>query len=179
MDELLDKVDDVSMIFEAGCGEGEVTEHAYEHFMGKAHIDAFDISEAIITENKKRAEEAGKDIRYYTGDIYDLSGTVDEDARYDLLICSEVLEHTENPTEIVRAFGKQNIRYMLLSVPNEPIWRILNMARGKYIGSLGNTPGHIQHWSTGSFVRMLKEAGLNPVEIRKPLPWTMVLIRKN
>jgi hypothetical protein len=30
-------------------------------------------------------------------------------------------------------------------VPREPIWRIGNMARGRYLGDLGNTPGHIQH----------------------------------
>ena len=28
-----------------------------------------------------------------------------------------------------------------VSVPREPIWRAANMARGKYLGALGNTPG--------------------------------------
>ena len=37
--------------------------------------------------------------------------------------------------------------HALLSVPREPIWRMLNFLRGKYWSSGGNTPGHLQHWS--------------------------------
>ena len=45
--------------------------------------------------------------------------------------------------------------FILLSVPKEPIWRICNMARGKYWKDLGNTPGHIQHWTKKKFCRMV------------------------
>ena len=42
-------------------------------------------------------------------------------------------------------------RDIVVSVPREPIWRVANLARGKYVGALGNTPGHINHWSKASF----------------------------
>ena len=38
-------------------------------------------------------------------------------------------------------------RALLVSVPREPLWRGLNMARGAYMRDLGNTPGHVNHWS--------------------------------
>ena len=38
-------------------------------------------------------------------------------------------------------------RHLLVSVPREPLWRGLNMARGAYLRDLGNTPGHVNHWS--------------------------------
>ena len=37
--------------------------------------------------------------------------------------------------------------HLLVSVPREPLWRALNVARGAYLRELGNTPGHVNHWS--------------------------------
>jgi hypothetical protein len=62
-------------------------------------------------------------------------------------------------------------------VPREPIWRLLNMMRGKYIGSLGNTPGHLQHWSTSEFRKFVAPV-FNVVEVRTPLPWTILLMQR-
>jgi hypothetical protein len=50
------------------------------------------------------------------------------------------------------------------------------MARLKYVQELGNTPGHLNHWSRRTFVRFLGR-GLDVVEVRAPLPWTMALCR--
>lgn len=54
--------------------------------------------------------------------------------------------------------------------------RLLNMARGKYIGDFGNTPGHIQHWGKKHFVKFVS-GQFEVVETRSPLPWTMLLCR--
>jgi len=64
----------------------------------------------------------------------------------------------------------------LVSVPREPIWRMLNMARGRYLSALGNTPGHIQHWSARAFVELVGQR-LDVQAVRSPLPWTMALCR--
>ena len=50
------------------------------------------------------------------------------------------------------------------------------MARGKYWGDLGNTPGHIQHWSRSGFVRLVG-AHLDVTTVHSPTPWTMVAAR--
>jgi hypothetical protein len=65
---------------------------------------------------------------------------------------------------------------VLVSVPREPLWRGLNIARGAYLKDLGNTPGHLSHWSKRSFARLLARHG-EIVELRSPLPWTMALLR--
>ena len=49
-------------------------------------------------------------------------------------------------------------RWLLVSVPREPLWRGLNMARGAYLRDLGNTPGHLNHWSKRAFVSLLSPA---------------------
>jgi hypothetical protein len=63
-----------------------------------------------------------------------------------------------------------------VSVPREPLWRGLNMARGAYWKDLGNTPGHVNHWSKRSFVALLSRHG-DVVQARSPFPWTMLLVR--
>ena len=50
------------------------------------------------------------------------------------------------------------------------------MARGAYLKDLGNTPGHLNHWSKRSFVALLSRHG-EVVEARSPFPWTMLLVR--
>ena len=67
-------------------------------------------------------------------------------------------------------------RRLLVSVPREPLWRALNMARGAYWKDLGNTPGHVNHWSKRSFSRLLARHG-EVVQTRSPFPWTMLLVR--
>jgi hypothetical protein len=67
-------------------------------------------------------------------------------------------------------------RHLIVSVPREPLWRGLNLARGAYLLQAGNTPGHLNHWSKRSVVRLLSRYG-EVVQARSPLPWTMVLVR--
>jgi len=66
--------------------------------------------------------------------------------------------------------------HLLVSVPHEPLWRFLNVARGAYLPQLGNTPGHINHWSKRAFVAMLARHG-EVLEARSPFPWTMLLVK--
>ena len=98
------------------------------------------------------------------------------DASFDLTLAIEVLEHLEDPgsaiAELARV-AKPGSR-IVLSVPAEPLWRGLNLLRGKYVGQLGNTPGHVQHWSPSAFVRVVGET-LDVRSVHRPLPWTLVV----
>lgn len=171
LDSLLDIIkDDIHNVLEAGCGEGEVSFHVYDHFNGSLKQEAFDISEKVIEVAAKR----NTNIDFSCGDIY----AMDKGNDHELVLCCEVLEHMEEPVKVIEKLLAQSSRYIIVSVPNEPIWRVLNMARGKYIRNFGNTPGHIQHWSSRNFIRMFSQFDCRIIEIRKPLPWTMLLIEK-
>jgi hypothetical protein len=52
----------------------------------------------------------------------------------------------------------------------------VNVARGAYLRELGNTPGHVNHWSRRGFVELLGRFG-EVLEVRSPFPWTMSLVR--
>ena len=85
----------------------------------------------------------------------------------------EVLEHVPDPRAVLGEMARVASSWILASVPREPLWRGLNLARGAYLRSLGNTPGHLNHWSTASFVKFVSRvATVRAVE--KPFPWTIV-----
>jgi len=102
------------------------------------------------------------------------------DDSFDAVICCEVLEHVEHPekavAELYRILHKGGVA--LVSVPHEPIWRMLNMARFKYVKDLGNTPGHLNHWTRGEFKKFVRQAGFSVKQDKSPFPWTMLLLEK-
>lgn len=98
------------------------------------------------------------------------------DSSFDLVLAIEVLEHVPEPGRLLTEMARVGSGHVVLSVPNEPLWRIGNMARGRYLKDWGNTPDHIQHWSRWSFVRMARQY-VDIVAVRSPLPWTLVLAR--
>ncbi len=99
-----------------------------------------------------------------------------EDGEFEAATAVEVLEHVPDPEAVLAEMARVSSRWLLVSVPREPVWRALNLARGAYLRELGNTPGHLNHWSKRSFARLLGRFG-EVVELRSPLPWTMALVR--
>jgi 2-polyprenyl-3-methyl-5-hydroxy-6-metoxy-1,4-benzoquinol methylase len=84
---------------------------------------------------------------------------------FDCASAIEVLEHVPEPDHTLAEMARVAERHLLVSVPREPLWRGLNMARGSYLGDWGNTPGHVNHWSKRSFVSFLSTVG-EPVVVR-------------
>jgi 2-polyprenyl-3-methyl-5-hydroxy-6-metoxy-1,4-benzoquinol methylase len=158
-------------IHEIGCGEGYWT--LKWHKAGRVSRGS-DFSSKVIGIAQRNAREQGVTAELFqVRSIYDLT---EKDAA-DLLICCEVLEHLENPRMALGVLRSVPCRHLIVSVPREPLWRALNLARGHYIHAWGNTPGHIQHWSTGAFVSLISEY-FEVLAIRQPLPWTMLFCRK-
>ncbi len=168
--ELVNKVNPRS-IHEVGCGEGYWVMRWAEQGIASTGSD---FSGKVIELARANARERGLDASAFSVEsIYDLP---QKENKQDLLICCEVLEHLENPEDALGKLRATAQEYVIVSVPREPIWSALNMARGKYLTSGGNTPGHIQRWSASAF-KSLVSRYFEIVETRTPLPWTMLLCR--
>ena len=100
-----------------------------------------------------------------------------QDNRFDLVLCTEVLEHVSQPEVLLAEVHRLTRKYVLLSVPDEPYFRAGNLLRGKHVRRLGNDPEHLFNWTAGEFVGLVREH-FEILEIRRPFPWTMVLARK-
>jgi 2-polyprenyl-3-methyl-5-hydroxy-6-metoxy-1,4-benzoquinol methylase len=169
LDELMAQARPQSLL-DVGCGEG-VLVHRWALEMPQARLVGIDLEEESIQAGW--AERQAPNLEYRTMAAEDLPFAEDE---FELASAIEVLEHVPDPEHTVAEMARCASRHLLVSVPREPLWRMLNMARGAYIGQLGNTPGHLNHWSKRSFTKMLARHG-EVVEARSPFPWTMLLVR--
>ena len=166
MFELLAITRPVETVLEVGCGEGVVTAQL-AHFFPGARVVGCDLSPRIVAE----ARERHPDLHFEVQSIYDAGK---HDRGYDLVVACEVLEHLEDPKRALEAIARASRRHLFVSVPREPLWRLLNLARGQYWTGLGNTPGHLQHWSSGAFLRLLA-THTDVLTTRTPTPWTQAL----
>jgi 2-polyprenyl-3-methyl-5-hydroxy-6-metoxy-1,4-benzoquinol methylase len=155
---------------EVGCGEGEVSIRLASRGIRVRGTDAFP---EVLEEARGRAAAAGVQIDFEATAVEQLDS--DRHAA-ELVVCCEVLEHLEDPARGLEVLAGLARPWLIASVPREPLWRALNLARLAYVSDLGNTPGHLSHWSKRAFERFLGER-FEVVDLRSPLPWTMALCR--
>jgi 2-polyprenyl-3-methyl-5-hydroxy-6-metoxy-1,4-benzoquinol methylase len=157
-------------VLDVGCGEGVLTVEWAER-LGDGRIVGIDLDDPKLrVEWEKRSRP---NLEFRAEEATRLSFGDDE---FDLASAIEVLEHVPDPEATVAEMARVARRHLLVSVPREPLWRGLNMARGAYLRDLGNTPGHVNHWSKRAFVSLLSRYG-TVEEARSPFPWTMLLVR--
>jgi ubiquinone/menaquinone biosynthesis C-methylase UbiE len=154
-------------VFELGMGEGEIAERIRARY-GDVLITGLDLPDAGLAK-----EWSSRDL---VGMFGDAGALPVRDRSADLVLAIEVLEHLPDPARALQELARVARRDVVVSVPNEPTWRALNMARGSYLKEMGNTPGHIQHWSAKQFAALVGEH-FDVVEVRKPLPWTVITAR--
>jgi 2-polyprenyl-3-methyl-5-hydroxy-6-metoxy-1,4-benzoquinol methylase len=158
-----------SSLLDVGCGEG-VLVHRWAQRLGDARVVGIDLEEESIQAGW--AERQAPNLEYRVMEAANLPFA---DGEFDLACAIEVLEHVPDPKHTVSEMARCASRHLLVSVPREPLWRAMNMARGAYWSDLGNTPGHLNHWSRRSFVELLSSHGTIR-ELRSPFPWTMLLV---
>ncbi|HEY7829968.1 MAG TPA: class I SAM-dependent methyltransferase [Solirubrobacteraceae bacterium] len=170
LDGLMDIADPQSLL-DVGCGEG-VLVHEWAKRLGEGkRVVGIDLEEDSIQQGW--AERQAPNLEYKVMRAENLPFA---DNEFDLASAIEVLEHVPDPAHTVAEMARCAQRHLLVSVPREPLWRMLNMARGAYWSDLGNTPGHLNHWSKRSFTALLARHG-KVAEVRSPFPWTMLLVR--
>jgi ubiquinone/menaquinone biosynthesis C-methylase UbiE len=154
-----------STVLEVGCGEGHLANHLVARGGRPERFVACDLELSAAAPGLDRLIE----LRHAS--VYDLPF---EDESFELVVCCEVLEHLSDPPRGVAEIARVARRAVLVSTPREPLWRLLNIARARYLRDFGNTPGHVQHFSRRSLERLVGQR-LHIVERRTPPPWTVLL----
>jgi len=169
LDELLDRARPESVL-DVGCGEGVLVHRWARRLGAQTPIVGVDLEEESIQAGW--AAHTAPNLSYEVMRGARLPFGANE---FDLASAIEVLEHVPDPELTLSEMARCARRHLLVSVPREPVWRMLNMARGAYVRDLGNTPGHVNHFSKRAFGRLLARHG-EVVELRSPFPWTMALV---
>jgi 2-polyprenyl-3-methyl-5-hydroxy-6-metoxy-1,4-benzoquinol methylase len=157
-------------VLDVGCGEGVLAQR-WARRLGDGRVVGIDLEEDSIQAGW--AAHRAPNLEFLVMQAAELPFA---DGEFDLACAIEVLEHLPDPAHALAEMARCAGRNLMVSVPREPLWRALNMARGAYWPALGNTPGHLNHWSKRSFVALLSGYG-EVREVRSPFPWTMLLVR--
>ena len=169
LDELFEQADPRSLL-DVGCGEGVLT-HRWARRLGDRRVVGIDLDDPQL-----RALWEQRRSPNLTYQVMKAENLPFAEGEFDVATAIEVLEHVPDPEHTVAEMARVASGHLLVSVPREPLWRGLNVARGAYLRDLGNTPGHLNHWSKRSFVSLLSRHG-DVVQARSPFPWTMLLVR--
>lgn len=153
-----------------GCGEGAITATWARRAPG-TRVVGLDRPSADL--ERAWAAEREPNLRFVTGDALDLPFP---DGAFACGSAIEVLEQVSDPDRALAELVRVTRGDLVVSVPREPVWRVLNVARGRYVRWLGNPPGHIQHFSRAAFLALAARHG-EVVAVRTPFPWTMALVR--
>ena len=163
---LLPEVTPGDLVLEIGCGAGYSSRNLRESLPVGVDFIGSDVGETLL--HKARSRNPGT--VFFRQSAYDLALP---DRSVDVVVMLEVLEHLENPTLALAEVHRVARKAAVISTPREPIWRTLNFMRGKYVSDLGNTPGHIQHWSSRGLRRQVNNL-FRVVGVAQPLPWTVL-----
>lgn len=157
----------IDSVLDVGCGEGFILNKLKSENIGK-YWQGIDYAKEAIEIGRK----IHPDLNLKQGSIYS-SGF--NDNSFDLVICTEVLEHLEDTKKALKEVLRISKKYVLLSVPNEPLFLLSNFTQW------GKDIGHINHWTFWSFENFVKKNAGVPIKILKrryPFPWTMLLLEK-
>ena len=149
-------------ILDVGCGEGYMSERIFKQFPD-SHITGIDINSEAIKIAKSRCS----DVRFQVEDIYAIPFDTNS---FDLVICSEVLEHIKDPSIALNEISRVSSKRVLLTVPHEPWFWLLNLLSLNHLYTFGNVPDHINHWTVKKFSNFICSK-LNIVEVKLSLPW--------
>ncbi|MFM7044406.1 MAG: class I SAM-dependent methyltransferase [Ilumatobacteraceae bacterium] len=151
-------------VLEVGVGEGEILQRVQSRFP-HASCRGIDVpNDSLLPEWERRG------IAAEFGNVEQLRF---DDRSFDLVLAIEVLEHVDDVEAALREISRVCAGVAVMSVPFEPIWRLGNVARGRYLRQFGNTPGHVNHWSRRSFHRVVSRY-FAVERVLSPLPWTML-----
>lgn len=154
-------------VLEVGCGQGWLLAGLADA-LPDADLAGMDIRPEAIRFARTLVPSA----RCSVGDAHALEHSDDS---FDVVVCSEVLEHVEEPAVVLAELERVCSGTLVISVPWEPWFWLANLVRGKYLGSLGNCPGHVHHWSARGFRRMLGSEG-REVTVTTSFPWSVARV---
>lgn len=159
---------DPASVLEVGCGQGWLLALIADA-LPDATLDGLDVRADAI----ELAREVAPRARMVVGDAAALPY---DDASFDVVVCSEVLEHVDDPARVLAEIRRVGRGRAVISVPHEPWFWGANLARGKYLATFGNFPGHVHHFTARSLRRLLA-GSYESAEVSSSFPWLVADVR--
>ena len=101
-----------------------------------------------------------------------------DDNTFPMVICLEVLEHLSEPRLCLQEILRVTSKFLIISVPHEPYFRLANFLRGKNIIRFGNDIDHVQCFTVQKLKNLLFLHNIEIINHLFSFPWQIVLAKK-
>lgn len=156
-------------VLDFGCGEGFVLDELAARGVDLDGYEGLDLRADAVAQAQSRWP--GK--KFTTANIFDAAF---DGKKYDAVMALEVLEHLYEPAEVLKRLVSLTRGTLILTVPHEPWFQLVNLARGRDLIRLGNHPEHVQHWNPSSFAEFVsREAEI--INIKRSFPFIIATAR--
>lgn len=133
-------------VLDAGCAQPHLLEEIFRR--RRVPVYGCDFSEEVIAQNRLRFPQA-------EFEVVDLSvSRWPGERQFDLVICSEVIEHIEQWTKALSNVAAMARRYLLVTVPSGPMYPI-----DRYVG-------HCRHFTGGELSEEIAALGFRVARSR-------------
>lgn len=133
-------------LLDIGCGTGYITKKFLnlvpEVTACDTDLKRIKIAKKFVGGGAKFVHSDGKSLPF-------------KDREFEVVTCLEVLEHVKDYITLIKECKRVSKKYILFTVPREPIFLLANLLRGKHIRHFGNIPDHINHFNKRRFYKVL------------------------
>lgn len=138
---------EINSLLDVGCGTGYITEKLKSYASSSVGCD-------LDRSRIKFAKSQFHEISWMLTDAVKLPF---KSYSFDMVASIELLEHVRDTKSLLKEIKRVSKEFVLITVPNEPRFRIANFLRGKNIRRFGNIEGHIHHFNKRSLKLLLSE----------------------
>lgn len=160
---------DPRSILDFGCGEAFTLDELAHLGVDLENYEGVDLRADAL--DAARARWPG--LRFSCADILDPRF---DGRRYDVTLALEVMEHLYEPERVLKRLVELTQKALILSVPHEPWFQLVNLMRGRDFIRLGNHPEHVQHWNSQTFADFIAPHA-EVVGIRRSFPFIIATAR--
>ncbi|HDQ15725.1 MAG TPA: class I SAM-dependent methyltransferase [Bacteroidetes bacterium] len=171
-----DEKPSLETVLEVGCGEGFVLDHLSRNFTISTIIGT-DISKEALDIAKAKLPQAVFTPADLSSEEFPQTLSNFNQPKFDLVLCLEVLEHITDYEKALQNLANIPAETFIISVPNEPFFRLSNFLALKNIKAFGNDSGHVNIWSAKKFRNILLNY-FQVVSCHYPFPWQMYVCKK-
>jgi ubiquinone/menaquinone biosynthesis C-methylase UbiE len=143
-------------ILDVGCGTGYLTNIIQNTIDADIVCCDWDLTRLSFAKKWFNLETILADINYLPF----------KTSSFDMVIAMEIIEHIPNKGDALSEIGRVSEKNVIITVPNDPLFMVANLLRGKNIRSFGNPPDHINHFNK-KYLKLTLSAYFPKIEISK------------
>lgn len=156
-------------VLDFGCGEGFILDMMAARDVQLPDYEGVDLRADALS----AAHERWPQKNFTHANLFDAAF---DSKTYHTVMALEVLEHVFEPEKVLQRLVAMSEQHLLLTVPNEPWFQLMNLVRGRDFIRLGNHPEHINHWNAGTFAEFVSPFA-EVVSVKTRFPFVILTAR--